>query len=263
MKDPHPGNIFIEPDGRVALLDCGQVKILNTSQRLGLAKLIVMVNTWEKLDIERLKLMEAGLNVDEITKEINKQTKVLADTVKSFGVTFKEGAGDECAAAVAILLFGNTGTKLPGGYAGEEISKDSPIVQVLEFPAEFILLGRATVMIKGIANRLGIKWGLSDKWAVMAEETLESTSSTEQLPIWAVIRPNVLSTQSVMTSADFAGNKVIRFTDVRKSLVNCFRLFKEYLMKKGIRTVKKHVPQTFLMKILKYYSIIVLKFKKN
>jgi hypothetical protein len=38
--------------------------------------------------------------------------------------------GDDCAAAVAILLFGNTGTKLPGGYAGEEISVDSPIVQV-------------------------------------------------------------------------------------------------------------------------------------
>ena len=77
-----------------------------------------MVNTWEKLDIERLKLLEAGLNVETKTKELNKQTKVLADTVKSFGVTFKK-EDDECAAAVAILLFGNTGTKLPGGYAGE------------------------------------------------------------------------------------------------------------------------------------------------
>ena len=40
---------------------------------------------------------------------------------RSFGVYFKEGAGDECAAAVAILLFGNTDTILPGGYAGEEM----------------------------------------------------------------------------------------------------------------------------------------------
>jgi hypothetical protein len=44
--------------------------------------------------------------------------------VKSFGVFFKEGAGDECAAAVAILLFGSTDTVLPGGYAGEEVSMD-------------------------------------------------------------------------------------------------------------------------------------------
>ena len=50
---------------------------------------------------------------------------LLAEKVKSFGVSFAEGVGDDCAAAVAILLFGNTGTKLPGGYAGEEISVNS------------------------------------------------------------------------------------------------------------------------------------------
>lgn len=64
------------------------------------------------------------------------------------GVDFKEGAGDECAAAVAIVLFGNSKTKLPGGYAGEELSPNSPINQVTEFPSEFVLLGRASVMIK-------------------------------------------------------------------------------------------------------------------
>ena len=57
------------------------------------------------------------------------------------GVTFKEGAGDECAAAVALVLFGNSDTILPGGYAGEEISPDSPINQVTEFPQELVLLG--------------------------------------------------------------------------------------------------------------------------
>ena len=56
-------------------------------------------------------------------------------------MTFKEGAGDECAAAVALVLFGNSDTILPGGYAGEEISADSPINQVTEFPQELVLLG--------------------------------------------------------------------------------------------------------------------------
>ncbi|KAJ1427003.1 ABC1 family-domain-containing protein [Ochromonadaceae sp. CCMP2298] len=143
--DPHPGNIFILDGGEVALLDCGQVKQISTAQRTSLARLIILVNDWEA---------ELGL-----------LTTALADSVKSFGVFFKEGAGDECAAAVAILLFGSTDTILPGGYAGEEVSMDSPIVQVSEFPSEFILLGRATVMIKGIANRLGLTWGLSDRWA--------------------------------------------------------------------------------------------------
>ena len=58
------------------------------------------------------------------------------------GVTFKEGAGDECAAAVALVLFGNSDTILPGGYAGEEISENSPINQVTEFPQELVLLGK-------------------------------------------------------------------------------------------------------------------------
>ena len=249
-------------EGRVALLDCGQVKILNTSQKLGLAKLVVMVHEWEKLDAERLSLISSGKDVVEITNKVNAQTKILAETVKSFGVTFKEGAGDECAAAVAILLFGNTNTVLPGGYAGEEISKDSPIVQVLEFPAEFILLGRATVMIKGIANRLGIKWGLSDKWSPMAEMALQSTVE-EVMPIWACVRPNVLSTQTSPTTADFSGSKVLRFADVKKSLVNFFSLFKTYLVKKGLFTVKKFVPQSVLLKLLKYYSTIVLKLQKK
>lgn len=47
------------------------------------------------------------------------------------GVSFKQGAGDECAAAVALLLFGSSDTILPGGYAGEEVSANSPIVQVV------------------------------------------------------------------------------------------------------------------------------------
>jgi len=49
-------------------------------------------------------------------------------------VTFKEGAGDDCAAAVALVLFGNSDTVLPGGWAGEEISPNSPINQVRALP---------------------------------------------------------------------------------------------------------------------------------
>eukprot|EP01036_Dinobryon_divergens_P027249 gene27250-35987_t len=203
--DPHPGNIFIMEGGEVALLDCGQVKQINTKQRINLASLIIMVNQWEQLNskLGQLKSLantsqgnnnnevsEVGDIIDknelstversELQEELARRTTALADA---------EGAGDECAAAVAILLFGNTDTILPGGYAGEEISLDSPIVQVAEFPSEFILLGRATVMIKGIANRLGLKWGLSDRWAKVALEAVHATDPMEQLPIWSVLIP--------------------------------------------------------------------------
>ena len=51
-------------------------------------------------------------------------------------MSFKEGAGDDCAAAVALILFGNSGTILPGGWAGEELSPNSPINQVRIFVSD-------------------------------------------------------------------------------------------------------------------------------
>ena len=61
-------------------------------------------------------------------------TRRLAEAVRAFGVYFKAGSPDECAAAVAILLFGNSGVTLPGGYASEDISANSPIASVVDFP---------------------------------------------------------------------------------------------------------------------------------
>lgn len=127
------------------------------------------------------------------------------------------------------MLFGNTGTKLPGNYVGEEISPQSPINQVAEFPSELVLLGRASVMIKGIANRLGIQWGLSDRWSKVALEAVSITNPQDVLPIWSVIRPTVGSTSTnahVMDGRKVAGNSRIRFRDLGVALMNWLRLVK-------------------------------------
>ena len=80
-------------------------------------------------------------------------------------------SGDEvCLAAVALVLFGNTKTALPGGYAGDELSPQSPIVQVEQFPSEFILLARATVLLRGLSKELGFSWSLAARWFSNAVE---------------------------------------------------------------------------------------------
>ena len=217
--DPHPGNIFVLGGGaEIALLDCGQVKVLTTTQRISLAKLIILVNTWEKQEkkvrnLENIILKIKDISTDKRSQEYfpelqTKQAELkeqeqlldtfttdLANSVKSFGVFFKESDKvREAAAAVAILLFGNSETKLPGGFAGEELDSSSPIAQVVEFPQELVLLGRATVMIKGISNRLGMPWALSDRWAAVAAEAIESDiTPAQRLPIWSVIKPQVCS----------------------------------------------------------------------
>jgi len=230
--DPHPGNIFITDSAEVALLDCGQVKVLNTEQRIRLAELVVDVNEWEK----------ANALGGEEAPETRRLTRKLAERVRSFGVFFQEGSPDECAAAVAILLFGNTGTVLPGGYAGEEISADSPIVEVVEFPQEFVLLGRATVMIKGIANRLGLPWGLSDRWAPVAAEAIAADNKS-RLPVWSAAEPQVAivprATKPPLGVADQAS---IRFRQVLASARGTIALLVKYTQRKAARVAAKYLP---------------------
>ena len=40
-------------------------------------------------------------------------------------------------------------------FANKELSAESPIKAIASFPQELVLLGRATILIKGIAKRLG------------------------------------------------------------------------------------------------------------
>ncbi|CAM9256134.1 unnamed protein product [Phaeothamnion confervicola] len=163
--DPHPGNIFITKSGGVALIDCGQVKQLPSSQKLRLASLVSSIRLWEK---------PGGPTTQE-----------LAAAVSNFGVTVREEAGDDCLAAVALLLFGATGAALPGGYSNIELSDDSPLKALKSFPQEMVMMGRATVLIKGIASRLGIPWDLGAKWADAAAMAADCGIDGCTVPIYA------------------------------------------------------------------------------
>ena len=263
--DPHPGNIFVLDGAEIALLDCGQVKVLTTAQRLGLAELIISVNAWEKSNTMYSSLKnKAGKTLSDVDvlqaqKAVEKMTTSLAKQVRSFGVTFKEGAGDEAAAAIAVLLFGNSAAELPGGYVGAELDERSPIAQVLEFPQEFVLLGRATVMIKGIAKRLDMEWSLSDRWGSVAQEAVDS-ETTEQMPIWSVLKPQVQKTDDVGRPDNriIASRDRPRFADVRQALVNALGIAFHYAKIKVASSFKRVLPakvQAWLTKtFLKLYG---------
>ena len=233
-------------------------------------------------------------------------------------MTFKEGAGDDCAAAVALVLFGNSDTVLPGGWAGEEISPNSPInqvralpiapgddnlidvssnsslyvlqcAQVSEFPQELVLLGRATVMIRGIANRLGLAWGLrwvpllcvgpfarattpahrhrdrslpracvlrSDRWSKEAKEAISAAATpSESLPIWSVAAPTIHTPEGsgLPPLRLVAGRDRVRFTDVSRAVSALFRLVQAYVTKKVALLAQKYVPESVLRAGLKWY----------
>lgn len=240
--DPHPGNIFVMKGGDVALIDCGQVKQITNDIRIALAKLIVKVNEWE-----------LQYRTDNSSLALRQMTSELARMVQSMGVVLQDGVPEECAAAVAILLFGNTGTVLPGGYAGEELNVNSPINKVLEFSQEFVLLGRACVLIKGIANRLGVPWSLSDRWAIAAKEALESSSPNEVGPVWSVSPATVFTPAHSLASliARQRRGERVRLREILNQLVVWSSLFRRYMTRKLYSFGVKYVPQPVLAKIIR------------
>jgi hypothetical protein len=163
------GNIFVQENAKVALIDCGQVKQISTEYRLKLAEAILLVNEWTE------------------TGGSPKLIQLAQEKMAGFGVTFAEDAKPEAAAALALLLFADPDIRMPGGYTSAELSSTSPIKAIASFPQELVLLGRATVLIKGIAKRLDIQWSLADKWKAMAEAALECGEDGCLMPTWSAV----------------------------------------------------------------------------
>ena len=156
--DPHPGNIMVDGKGDVALIDFGQVKQLSEPTRLGLARIMLLLDACGGG-------ADAGCAAD---------CTPFAKAVTDLGVVFKPEVPDAtlAAAALAFWLFDSTATVLPGGYDANELSAKSPVAEVASFPQELVFVGRSTVLIRGLAARLGVTWSLAREWAPQARAAL-------------------------------------------------------------------------------------------
>eukprot|EP00418_Pyrodinium_bahamense_P042560 CAMPEP_0179200298 /NCGR_PEP_ID=MMETSP0796-20121207/99682_1 /TAXON_ID=73915 /ORGANISM="Pyrodinium bahamense, Strain pbaha01" /LENGTH=230 /DNA_ID=CAMNT_0020904853 /DNA_START=15 /DNA_END=707 /DNA_ORIENTATION=- len=114
------------------------------------------------------------------------QAGYLAQVVRDFGVTFAESVEDEDAAAasVALFLFGDRDAQFPGGYSNKELDANSPLRALASFPQELVLLGRASVIIRGIGARFGVKVSTASAWRSLAEQTCKGEVCA--LPAWAL-----------------------------------------------------------------------------
>lgn len=147
--DPHPGNVFVLEDGSIGLIDFGQVKQISGRNRETLAKVMIALDSRESDD-----------NPDDL--------KRIGDLALELGVEIKADAKEEAAAAVAMWLFDGSVEELPGGYDKGELSPNSPVKELQSFPQDLVLVGRATILIKGLSSRLNIPWSLSKEWAPIA-----------------------------------------------------------------------------------------------
>lgn len=105
--------------------------------------------------------------------------------------------------ALALLLFGDPEAKMPGNFSSAELSDESPIRAIAAFPQELVLLGRATILIKGIAKRLGVRWSLAEKWRPLAEQALACGLDGCLMPTWSNPTPATRATESAGGSIRF------------------------------------------------------------
>ena len=92
------------------------------------------------------------------------------------GVRLRPGSPKEGPAATAMWLFDGSVTELPGGFDVGELSPNSPVKVLQSFPQDLVFVGRSTVLIKGIAARLGITWSLAQQWSPIASQVLARNS---------------------------------------------------------------------------------------
>eukprot|EP00927_Polykrikos_kofoidii_P051875 TRINITY_DN45651_c0_g1_i1.p1 TRINITY_DN45651_c0_g1~~TRINITY_DN45651_c0_g1_i1.p1 ORF type:complete len:527 (+),score=65.20 TRINITY_DN45651_c0_g1_i1:79-1659(+) len=144
--DLHPGNFLLLPDGRLGLIDFGQVKRIDSSTRRQLARLLVSVADGDR-HATVVALTELGVRstkMDPYFLETN-----------------------------ARLFFGGLDGDLTGGrplgdFVMDLRSKDT----LVNMPGELYLPCRAAMMLRGLALLLHCPVSIAKEWRPVAERVL-------------------------------------------------------------------------------------------
>lgn len=147
-SDPHPGNILLMPDGRLGLIDYGQVKNMAVEDRIRYAKLILALNRNDKREVVRLA-KESGFRTLKMDED----------------VIYRTCAFWHCRDSEDILQGMNVSEFI------EYMEKRDPVKKVND---EFVMAGRVSVLLRGTANAFGMKLRVSDYWRDDAKKFLKS-----------------------------------------------------------------------------------------
>ncbi len=132
QADPHPGNLFVRPDGQIVVMDFGLAKELPEGFGLGLFELMFSMMTLNEAAMVRA-FKELGFRTrsgdDSTFIQIARRMMKRSDTGRFEG-EFTEEMTDE--------LF--------------EAIRENPLVEV---PSDFVLVGRVFSFLSGIAHTLG------------------------------------------------------------------------------------------------------------
>jgi aarF domain-containing kinase len=150
--DVHPGNILMcgldNGKPQLGLIDYGQVKQLTKEERLHMCKIILALANDDREEVVRL-MVQAGFKSRAMNEEvIFKYAKVSYD---EDNVELTEGKH--------IQMF------------MEDLQARDPIDQL---PDCYIMVGRTSIMLRGVAHALRQSRSIAKAWAPIAEKVLQS-----------------------------------------------------------------------------------------
>jgi aarF domain-containing kinase len=149
--DPHPGNFMLLTDGRIGLIDFGQLKEMSLSRRISFAKLILAHARNDKAEIIRLHFDPNEIGT--ISKFKKEEMGYLLSTVQVDRMT-KEVMGDK---NIVELL--------------DWIEAQDPMVKQAE---EFLFAYHVSILLRGMGNAFGIQLRMSKQWEAEAKAFLKS-----------------------------------------------------------------------------------------
>jgi len=144
--DPHPGNLLLLENGKLGLIDYGQVKAISKENRVLLAKMIIALTENDKLEVIRL-IREVGY----------KSTHSNPDLTYIYARLMLDADNKRLTEGLHIQKF------------MENLEKRDPIVSL---PREFVMVCRVSLMLRGLGHALKQPRSIASAWRPIAERVL-------------------------------------------------------------------------------------------
>jgi aarF domain-containing kinase len=147
--DAHPGNILLLQNGKIGLIDYGQVKSMTVEERIKYAKLVIAHSRMDKSEVIRITFNELGM----ITK------------YKRPDIAYLHSAFWNDRTTVDVMGDKNIATFI------DWLEAEDPMILL---PEEYIFASRSSLMLRGMGKAFGLNLVMSKLWVNDAKEFLKS-----------------------------------------------------------------------------------------